>query len=70
MRRVYLIRSYEPEWDDWLWYAVLFVDATAMVLLLAVGIRDAWDIVTYLAIMQLSQPDAELEHQAPRADPA
>jgi hypothetical protein len=64
---------YQPEWDDWLWYAVLpavgyaaflvsaillpslptpvlFVTATAMVLLLAVGIRDAWDVVTYLAI--------------------
>jgi hypothetical protein len=92
MRRVHLVRSYEPEWDDWLWYAVLpaiayvallvsaillpshptpvlFVAATAMVLLLAIGIRDAWDIVTYLAILQMSQPDTEPERQAPGPDP-
>jgi hypothetical protein len=37
---------------------VLFVAATSMVLLLAIGIRDAWDIVTYLAILQMSRPDA------------
>ena len=92
MRRVHQVRSYEPEWDDWLWYAVLpaiaymallvsaillpshptpvlFVAATAMVLLLALGIRDAWDVVTYLAILQMSQSNDEPEHQAPRADP-
>jgi hypothetical protein len=85
MWRVHLVRSYEPEWDDWLWYAVLpaiayvallvsaillpshptpvlFVTATAMVMLLALGIRDAWDIVTYLAIMQMSDQDSEREH--------
>jgi hypothetical protein len=90
MWRVHLVRSYEPEWDDWLWYGVLpaiaygallvsaillpshptpvlFVDATALVLLLAIGIRDAWDIVTYLAILQMSQSDTERDHQAPGA---
>ena len=93
MRRVHLVTSYEPEWDDWLWYAVLpaiayvallvsaillpshptpvlFVAATAMVLLLGLGIRDAWDVVTYLAILQMSPPDTEPEQQEPGADPA
>jgi hypothetical protein len=86
--RLRRMRSYQLEWDDWLWYAVLpavtyatllvsaillpshptpvlFVIATAMVLLLAVGIRDAWDVVTYIAILQPAPPDAEPEQQAP-----
>jgi hypothetical protein len=87
-QRLRRMRTYQPEWDDWLWYAVLpavayatllvsailltghptqvlFVAATAMVLLLAVGIRDAWDVVTYIAIMHLAPPDTQPEQQAP-----
>jgi hypothetical protein len=87
VRRLRRMRTYQPEWDDWLWYAVLpaaayatllisatlllghptpvlFVIATAMVLLLSVGIRDAWDVVTYLAIMQLAPTDTEPEQPA------
>lgn len=88
VRRLRRMRSYQLEWDDWLWYAVLpavgyatllvsaillpghptpvlFVAATAMVLLLAVGIRNAWDVVTYIAILQIAPPDTEPEQQAP-----
>jgi hypothetical protein len=88
VRRLRRMRSYQLEWDDWLWYAVLpavgyatllvsaillpghptqvlFVAATAMVLLLAVGIRNAWDVVTYIAILQIAPPETEPEQHEP-----
>ncbi|MGO8951268.1 MAG: hypothetical protein ACLQUY_27155 [Ktedonobacterales bacterium] len=81
------VTNYEPEWDDWLWYAVLpcvaytallvsaivlpshttsalFGIAAVLVLLLVVGIRDAWDVVTYLAFDQLAQQNTEPDQQA------
>jgi hypothetical protein len=88
VRRLRQMNSYQPEWDDWLWYVVLpavaytallisaillpvhptqvlFVIATALVLLLALGIRDAWDVVTYIAMTNLASPDTRPEQQAP-----
>ena len=85
--------SYQPEWDDWLWYGVLsvvaytailvsailllnhatsalFGIAAGLVLLLAIGIRNAWDVVTYLAFQQLSPPQTEPDPQAPDAERA
>jgi hypothetical protein len=70
--------AYKPEFEDWVWFAilplvayvtvlvsalllvvtpisVLFVLAGAIVLLILIGIRNAWDIVTYLATGQLDQ---------------
>lgn len=64
---------YVPEFDDWVWYAVMplvgygailasgvllqpfarpamFVVAAAVVLLIFVGIRNAWDTVTFIAV--------------------
>jgi hypothetical protein len=37
----------------------LFLVAAALLLLLAVGIRDAWDVVTYLAFMPISHLDGD-----------
>jgi hypothetical protein len=67
--------SYEPEAEDWIWYALLpliayaalvgaaigldrrpapalFAPAAAVLLLIVIGIHNAWDVVTYLAIEQ------------------
>jgi len=67
--------AYEPEAEDWIWYALLpliayavlvgaaigldrlpaltlFAPAAAVLLLLIIGIHNAWDVVTYIAIEQ------------------
>ncbi len=46
----------------------LFGIGAVLVLLLAVGIRDAWDIVTYVAIQQFTEPPAEPDHQPGSTD--
>jgi hypothetical protein len=74
--------SYHPEWDDWLWFAVLpmvvytalFVEAVllsnypepalfgiaaVLLLLLFVGIRNAWDVVTYIAVENFTQQNEQ-----------
>src|SRR6266498_2561866 len=55
--------GYRPVFEDWLWhaalpliaYALLLVGATA-VLLLFIGIHNAWDSVTYISIGRLETP--------------
>ena len=87
------VLSYQPEWDDWLWYAALpllaytllllsallllvhttqslFGVAAALLLLLAVGIRDAWDVVTYLAFRPVTQANNDTDEQPSGAEPA
>jgi hypothetical protein len=39
--------------------SALFIIAAGLVLLVALGIRDAWDVVTYTAFRQHSQPNTE-----------
>lgn len=71
--------AYEPEFEDWLWYAALpltayaavaaaaialvfkpasalFVFAGAVLLLILIGIHNAWDVVTYLAVEKIQPP--------------
>ena len=50
--------------------SALFGIAAGLVLLLAIGIRNAWDVVTYLAFQQLSPPQTEPGPQAPDAERA
>jgi len=73
IRRARRQTSYEPVWEDWLWYASLpcfsyallvlaaallgahrhsglFVVAASALLLLLVGIHNAWDTVTHIVI--------------------
>jgi hypothetical protein len=75
LRRTRRQNAYEPEFEDWLWYAALpligyfalvasaigigaipvyalFAAAGAVLLLILVGIHNAWDVVTYIAIEQ------------------
>ena len=89
--RIRRVSSYEPEWDDWLWYAVLpfvaytailvsaillpsfatpmlFISAAGLIVLLAIGIRDAWDVVTYLAFQRAIQAQPDPDQQAPGAE--
>ena len=50
---------------------VLFALAGAVVLLIFIGIHNAWDIVTYIAIGGLGEPEAQAEAQpqpAPQAE--
>lgn len=79
--------SYEPGWEDWLWYALLpfvayaallvmalllqgiptqalFGIGAALVLLLVIGIHNAWDLATYTAIV----PSAEQQDQRAEQD--
>jgi hypothetical protein len=72
--------GYNPELEDWLWFALfpivayvalvilaallpvrpvpaLFGIGAVMVLLLFIGIRNAWDIVTYIGVLSPSQQD-------------
>jgi len=72
--------SYQPEIDDWIWYALLpaaayvlilaaaiglttvptiacFALAVGTIALIFTGIRNAWDIVTFIAVeMKISEP--------------
>jgi len=86
MRR-WVSYSYHPDWDDWLWFAVLplvaytalvaaaillpdrpepalFGIAAVLVLLLFVGIRNAWDVVTYLAVENFTQQNKQDKHDS------
>ena len=85
--------SYQPEWDDWLWYGVLpllaytllllsallllghtsqslFGVGAALLLLLAVGIRNAWDVVTYLAFRPTMDAGDDSDEQTSGAESA
>jgi hypothetical protein len=48
----------------------LFVTAAGLMLLLFIGIRNAWDIVTYVALEILRQGRTESEQQTPGDEPA
>lgn len=71
---------YEPDLEDWLWFAVLplvsyvaiattalllmifpqkalFALGGAVLLLIFIGIHNAWDLVTFVAIMQLEEQE-------------
>jgi hypothetical protein len=48
----------------------LFVTAAGLILLLFIGIRNAWDIVTYVALEILRQEHTETEQQTPGDEPA
>jgi hypothetical protein len=48
----------------------LFVTAAGLMLLLFIGIRNAWDIVTYVALEILRQEHTETEQQTPEDEPA
>jgi hypothetical protein len=50
--------------------SALFGVAAGLVLLLVIGIRNAWDVVTYLAFQQLSQQQTTPDHQTPGAERA
>jgi len=76
IRRAQVQTGYEPEWEDWLWHAILpflgyagfltgalfvagapgkglFIVSAASLLLLFVGIHNAWDAVTFIALQRL-----------------
>jgi hypothetical protein len=84
-RRLRRITTYQPDWEDWLWYATfplvayvalvaaaillpskpvpsLFGIGAITLVLLFIGIRNAWDSATYAAV-QRSQPQAESDGQ-------
>ena len=44
--------------------SALFGIAASLVLLLAVGIRDAWNLVTWMALQQFALPDSGSEGRA------
>jgi len=48
----------------------LFVTAAGLMMLLFIGIRDAWDVVTYVALEVLRQGRTEPDQQAPGDEPA
>jgi hypothetical protein len=48
----------------------LFVTAAGLMLLLFIGIRNAWDIVTYVALEILRQGRNETERQTHGDEPA
>ncbi len=79
IRRARLADSYDPVFEDWLWFVILplvaygalvaaaflflvdptpalFIIAAAMILLLSIGIHNAWDTVTYITTERL-QPN-------------
>ena len=81
MRRTRKLTEYEPDTEDWVWFAVLplvayagllcgaialpfapveamFVLAAGIVFLILIGIRNAWDVVTFLAVRGNEQPPA------------
>jgi hypothetical protein len=70
--------AYEPQLDDWVWYAILplvayiviaiaafllpavssnalFALAGAVLLLVFIGIHNAWDVVTYIALLRFRE---------------
>ncbi len=80
VRRTRLQTAYEPDAEDWVWYALLplivyfslivwgallesfpeqtlFGVAATDVALIFMGIHNAWDVVTYLALEQLESKD-------------
>ncbi|HEU4784628.1 MAG TPA: hypothetical protein VFS83_14900 [Ktedonobacterales bacterium] len=82
IRRAGLADSYDPVFEDWLWFVTLplvaygalvvaaflflvdptpalFVIGAAMILLLSIGIHNAWDTVTYIATERLPSPTDE-----------
>lgn len=79
IRRARLEDSYDPVFEDWLWFVILplvaygalvvaaflflgdptpalFIIGAAMILLLAIGIHNAWDTVTFITTQRL-QPN-------------
>jgi hypothetical protein len=48
----------------------LFVTTAGLMFLLLIGIRNAWDIVTYVAFEILRQGHTESEQQTPGDEPA
>lgn len=83
MSRIGLMRaSYEPDVDDWVWYAILplasyaavgvtalllatatatalFILAAAVLLLIFIGIHNAWDVVTFITIVQRDRDERD-----------
>ncbi len=79
IRRARLADSYDPVFEDWLWFVILplvaysalvvaailflgdptpalFIIAAAMILLLSIGIHNAWDTVTFITTERLQPP--------------
>jgi hypothetical protein len=48
------LESYRPDAEDWCWHVLLpliaYAPAVAVILLIFVGIHNAWDVVTYIAV--------------------
>jgi hypothetical protein len=85
VRRARRQTGYRPEFEDWLWFAVLpliayasllisatllqsypyrvlFVIGGTALLLLFIGIHNAWDTVTYIAVARLQkEPPSQVE---------
>jgi hypothetical protein len=82
MRRTNRLSRYQPDSEDWIWYAILpfvayaiiFVCAVLLVscprqvlfalggaslLLIFIGIHNAWDVVTYIAFDAPDPPDGD-----------
>jgi hypothetical protein len=82
IQRARLVDSYDPVFEDWLWFVILpliaygalvvaaflflgdptpalFIIGASMILLLSIGIHNAWDTVTYIATERLQPPDDE-----------
>lgn len=76
IRRAHLADSYDPVFEDWLWFVILplvaygalvvaailflgdptpalFIIGAAMILLLSIGIHNAWDTVTFITTQRL-----------------
>src|SRR6188474_1798577 len=50
LRRMWRVPNYQSTLEDWLWSLAFYLVGSAMMLLLLVGIRNAWDMVTFLAV--------------------
>lgn len=78
IRRLRRMPTYQPVWEDWLWYGVcplvaylalvvaavmlpgrpvaaLFGIGAVVMLLIFLGIRNAWDLVTYTTLMRMQK---------------